>query len=161
MIDLIEERTPLGRTACGSIVTLSEAATRFSNAEALVTETIAPWSDEHVRLFEASMAKLTRAVGSRPTILHRAFYAENRSAHPQINRALEHFYDLVAKALPHAVIVEVDESLRCAEDDHKWGSGPFHYIDDYYRTALAALRPCLKGTVADRVGFSLKGAAGG
>jgi hypothetical protein len=156
LIDLIEERVPLGRTACGSIVTLSETAALFSNLETLVTETIKPWSGKHLKLFAKALPRLATALEHRPVLIHRAFYAEDQRMFPRINDTLAHMYDLLSSALPNARQIEVAAELRKGEVHHKWGPGPYHYIDAYYKAALAEAGRKLQLSLSCRPDFSLR-----
>lgn len=156
VIDFIEERVPLGRTPCGNYITLSEAAVLHSNAEQLVTERIAPWSPVYRELFEQAVPDFVKGLGNRPVILHRAFYAPGASDYHHINETLGQYYDLVQAALPEAKVIEVEPDLRKAEPKHKWGSGPYHYIDAYYHGFLKQLESLTSQPIAIKPDFSLR-----
>ena len=119
LIDLIEERAPLGRSPCGSLVTLSEAAKQYSNLPDMVTERIRPWSAQHMALFDAALPLLSLALRGHPVVILRAFYAEDKRSFPKINTALEQLYDQLAIALPWAHVVEPSADLRQGEDGRK------------------------------------------
>ncbi len=154
LIDLIEERVPLGRSPCGSLVTLSETATKYSNLMDLVVEVIEPWSAQHLMLFEAALPVVARALNGRQVVIHRAFYAEDKRSFSKINSALAQLYDRLAAALPWAQVIEPPETLRLGENEHSWGPGPYHYVDVYYQAALTQTLCSLGWPVVLRPGFS-------
>lgn len=43
-------------------------------------------------------------------------------------------------AAPGAIRVSAPEGLRLADEAHRWGLSPFHYIEDYYRDVWRQLR---------------------
>lgn len=155
LIDLIEERVPLGVTSEDTIVTLSEAAQKFSNLPELVVRQIAPWGDEHGALFETALPALGTALEGKTVLIHRAFYAENRGDFPGINARLRSMYDAVQEAVPGAQVIEVAPKMLLSEPNHKWGYAPFHYIDDYYTEILNQIESLIGESIPRKSGFSL------
>lgn len=56
------------------------------------------------------------------------------------NPLMERYYDLFAKALPEARVIEVDADRIFADPDHRWAIEPFHYTRDYYVEVIRQLR---------------------
>jgi len=155
VIDLIEERCPLGVTPENTIVTLSEAAQKFSNLPDLVVRQIAPWSDEYIELFRSALPKLAAALEGRKVVIHRALYAENLGKFPGINAHLRSMYDDIRAAVPSAASFDLPADVTRSEPDHMWGYAPFHYIDDYYTVALDMIESLSGVTILRKSSFSL------
>lgn len=155
LIDLIEERTPLGVTPENTIVSLSEAAQKFSNLPELIVEEIPPWSELHAELFSAAVPSLASALEGRKVVIHRALYAENHGKFPGINTRLSSMYDEILAAIPSALSLDVSPELRLSEPDHMWGYAPFHYVDGYYHAVLDACEYLLGVTIPRKPNFSL------
>ena len=133
VIDFIEERCALAETTCGTLISWSQAAMAFSNARSLIKRLIKPYSDEHIELFEAAIGPFAERLSRRQVLLHRALYAPGDWPHLAANAVLRRFYDLTEAKLPHAVVINPPTTVRKPELDHKWGRGPYHYVDAYYR----------------------------
>jgi lysophospholipase L1-like esterase len=157
LLDLIEERVPIGVTPCGALVTYSKAASEFSNARSLIQRMIAPYSDEHRDLFRKSIPVFAERIGPRPVVIHRALYAEGDWNFERANRVLGEFYDLAAKRLKSATVIEVEPRVSSAS--HKWGLAPYHYIDAYYRSFVEQFSASTGINVSVKQGFTMQQAA--
>ena len=48
-------------------------------------------------------------------------------------------YQALRRYLNDLQFLEFDDETLLANSQHRWGPSPFHYIDDYYRSALRKL----------------------
>lgn len=133
IVDFIEERAPLGLTHCNTVITLSEAASAYSNAESLLARKINPWSQEYVALFEKAIVDFSYRLRGRPVVIHYALYAEHRRKFPEINSILSHYYDLAISHIKPIAVIKPRDDLLKSNPLHKWGAGPYHYVDGYYQ----------------------------
>lgn len=140
VIDLIEERMPLGVTDCGTYISLSDAARLFSNACDLVVKEIKPWSRNHLDLLLSKFESCGTCFGGRRVIIHRAFYAEDQRSFASINGVLRDLYDELEHKFSDVVCIEVPVDLRRQNMLHKWRPGPYHYIDGYYHNFVQQMR---------------------
>lgn len=156
ILDLIEERFPLGLTPENTLVTLSEGAQKFSNLTDLVVEELEPWSDQRLALFHESLPSLAAALQGHHVIIHRAVYAESVGRFPGINAKLRAMYDDLQAAIPSALAFEAPQEVLMSEPNHMWGPAPFHYIDAYYEAFLAGMEQLLKHKISRKPDFSLR-----
>ncbi|MBS7545055.1 DUF6270 domain-containing protein [Ancylobacter oerskovii] len=88
-------------------------------------------------------AKLKEAVGHMPIVIHRALWATGGGSDDKTvaehNAFLDELYDVICAALPEAVAVRADDSVRRAATEHQWGPAPYHYEDPYYGHVWAAI----------------------
>jgi hypothetical protein len=159
VLDLIEERVPLGVTHCGALVTYSKAASGFSNARTLIQRLIPAYSDEHRDLFRKAIPVFAERIGPRPVVIHRALYAPGDWDFERANRVLGEFYGLAAKHLKSATVIEVDPQRRVSSASHKWGLAPYHYIDAYYRSFVEQFSASMGASVAVKQGFTMQRSA--
>jgi len=89
-----------------------------------------------------------------PVLIHRAFWASHDTAGEPVsdlritrrnNNWLEHAYDILEAALGDRALppVEVDAAARIGDPAHRWGPGPYHYIDEYYTELADQVRKAL------------------
>jgi len=156
VIDFIEERTPLGITECGAIFSLSQAATKFSNARSLVSRQVDAYSAEHIELFSKSIDDFGARLAGRPVIVHRALYAPGDWKFERENEVLERFYSMAIGRLNPVAVISAPEELRKSTLNHKWGPAPYHYMDDYYTHLLDQISIAMRIPVRPRTGFSLQ-----
>lgn len=85
-------------------------------------------------------------------VLHKAYFARNyRTSKGDIkplvrlefvdfcNKLLKFYYTSFENIVdPHSVI-SVDSKYLVADEDHRWGLAPFHYIPEYYTKAFEAI----------------------
>ena len=56
-----------------------------------------------------------------------------------INQELSWMYQALRGYLTELQFLEFDDETLLANSQHRWGPSPFHYVDDYYRSALMKL----------------------
>lgn len=67
------------------------------------------------------------------------------------NKFLARMYDRMANNLPQKhFIVFTNDELKAA-DEHKWGVGPYHYVDEYYINAISRLTGSLLSTAVEAI----------
>lgn len=114
-------------------------------------------SQERLDLFSQGTSYIGQQLKDTPVLLHKAYYAthyiEDSALKPlpsdkehikAMNIYLDTLHDAFLKAIPHAIPIEVDHSLRVANPNHIWGLAPFHYIDDYYASLQRLILDTLK-----------------
>lgn len=157
VIDLIDERSPLARTAFGLIT----ATSYFKQAGLADRGTLEPVPNDLELAadgpFASACARLAALLPAQPVIIHRAYWAirdsggndlAEKSRAKQANRWLKGAYRILEAALgDRAVPVRPEPELRVADPGHRWGLAPYHYPAAYYtdvsvkiRTAIAAAR---------------------
>lgn len=152
IVDLIEERVPLGVLASGSLVTLSQAAGAYSNLKSLVKRVVQPFSDEHIELFAASLEQVAETLRGKKVLVHKSMYAEDGEKRRE-NVVLERMYGLLINAL-QATIIEPDFAI--SSTTHKWGLAPYHYVDSYYKSFVAKLAIATRQTINCKPGFTMQ-----
>lgn len=135
IIDLIEERVPLGIFESGSIVTLSQASRLYSNLESLVSKKILPFTEEYMNLF-IQMIDQIDILNNSKIIIHKALYAESMERNNE-NEKLNFMYEVLHQNLKKSIMIEPDS--RYVNATHKWGVAPYHYIDEYYKSFVSKL----------------------
>ena len=156
IVDFIEERTPLGVTPCNTIISLSQAATKFSNARPLITRTISPYSEEHIDLFGNAIRDFSMRLNGRPVIVHRSLYSPGDWEFERANRVLDQFYTQAIPLLQPIAVVESAPELRISGTNHKWGLAPYHYIDEYYKDIVRQISEQTGMALALKSRFSLQ-----
>ncbi|MBO3732699.1 DUF6270 domain-containing protein [Glycomyces niveus] len=149
VIDLIDERWQLIDTGSGLVT--STIYFRNAGLEERPGNTLVPNDTELADdgPFATATREFVKRLPARPVLIHRAFWAALDTAGKPVsdlrrtrrnNAWLERAYDLLEAALDDRALppVEVDASLRVADPGHRWGIGPYHYVDEYY-TELAGL----------------------
>ena len=54
----------------------------------------------------------------------------------EMNKFLDRLYSIAEQAIPPENVMHFSKSLMVGADEHQWGRSPFHYVDDYYESAL-------------------------
>ena len=127
---------PVERTAAGCDLIWRAALREFA---ALVAST--PLRDATVILHEAQWATRYRdAEGAlqafAPLVeLFSGSWAEIE-AH---NKVLRAYQDAFLDAFPNAARIGAPAQLQVADQGHRWGLSPFHYVPEYYETVLPQL----------------------
>ena len=49
---------------------------------------------------------------------------------------LDHLYNSEERSLPPENIMNFPKELMVGADEHQWGKSPFHYVTEYYESAL-------------------------
>ena len=156
ILDLIGEKAPIGITYCGTQVTFSQAASKFSNAESLIIRKIPSFSDEHVELFGNAIKKLAVKLSDRPVVIHKAFYAEGKWEFKHANQVLRTYYDMAISSLHVTSVIEVEQCLRASSPQHKWGLAPYHYVDGYYQDFIEKLATGTGMPLSVKPGFTMQ-----
>ena len=151
VIDLIDERWPLIDTGSGLVT--STMYFRNAGLAGRPGYTPVPNDDELADdgPFATAVTAFAARLPRRPVLIHRAFWASHSTAGEPVadlkrirrnNRWLERAYAMLEAALGDRALppVEVDESLRVADPEHRWGLGPYHYVDDYYTELCGLVR---------------------
>jgi hypothetical protein len=154
VIDLIDERWPLGDTGSGLVTSTSY----FRSAGLDKLPGFTPVKND-VELaadgpFATAVREFVTRLPQQPVLIHRAFWASHHTTGEPVNDLkitrknnnwLEHAYAILEKALGDRALppVEVDASLRVGDPDHRWGPGPYHYIDEYYTEFCDQVRKTL------------------
>lgn len=136
IIDLIEERVPLGVLPSGAIVTSSQTSRMYSNLDNLLESKIKEFSNEHLILFESSMQDCSEFFSDKKVFIHKALYVDDMQKSNE-NAVLNTMYGMLLKAIPHAILIEPEPKI--ANNNHKWGLAPYHYIDLYYKSFVNLL----------------------
>lgn len=161
IIDLIDERFDLivgdGMVSDSASLRKSSAASLFlSNGEAFNL-----LSQRRDLYWQAALPKLLDwlRIADIPVVIHEARFAYRyRDSHAgeicpmpqseaflaQVNARLDQMYgDLVDGLGSMARRLTPPEALVVADDSHRWGLAPFHYIPAYYEWFAQALGPLL------------------
>lgn len=85
-------------------------------------------------------------------ILHKAYFAKSyRNKNGNLvdlerleyidfcNKLLRFYYTSFENIVSPIASIDVDLTFRVADEAHKWGVAPFHYVGEYYRAALQQL----------------------
>jgi hypothetical protein len=154
LLDLIDERFSIYAPGDGSACTVSP--------EFLKTGIVPPQdhitasgSDLHFALWETGWTKFCETLDrlgllnklcinevfwSRRTALGNPFSAHHTDVQIEdANSTLSRMYDRIAKDIPRSQFIRFPADVFVGSDQHKWGLSPFHYVDDYYRTAADAI----------------------
>ena len=54
----------------------------------------------------------------------------------KMNKFLDHLYSIAEQSIPPENVMHFSKSLMLGADEHQWGRSPFHYVDEYYESAL-------------------------
>lgn len=57
----------------------------------------------------------------------------------KMNKMLDHLYSIAERSLPPENVMSFSKELMVGADEHQWGISPFHYVSEYYESALSAL----------------------
>ncbi|WP_205328465.1 DUF6270 domain-containing protein [Glycomyces sp. YM15] len=154
VIDLIDERWPLIDTGSGLVT----STIYFRNAGLDKRPGYRPVTNDVELADDGPFATAARAFAKRlpqrPVLVHRAFWASHDTAGEPVNDLritkrnnhwLEHAYAILEAALGERALppVEVDPALRIGDPAHRWGPGPYHYIDEYYTELSDQVRKAL------------------
>jgi len=134
--------------------------TQSENPQGITSEIIHPkHSKERLSLFSQGVSHICHQLKNTPVLLHKAYYATHYvndkesalKAMPTdkqhlkaMNTYLDTLHDVFLLAMPHAIPIEVEPSLRVANPDHIWGLAPYHYIDEYYASLQRHILDALK-----------------
>lgn len=136
VIDLIEERVEIVETKPGHFVTRSQILAQMTDFDRFAPKRIRIFSRDGFEAWSDALPRFVSMLGrhlpQERTLIHRAMYASDDEAGQQANHYLGQMYDALAASLPGADLITPSPELLRAEPNHRWGTAPFHYIDDYY-----------------------------
>jgi hypothetical protein len=134
--------------------------TQSENPQGITPSIIHPkHSQERLDLFSQGVSHIYHRLKETPVLLHKAHYATqyrcsvdstlkplptDKEHIKAMNAYLDTLHDAFLQAVPHAIPIEVDQSLRVANPNHIWGLAPYHYIDDYYASLQRLILDALK-----------------
>jgi hypothetical protein len=154
VIDLIDERWPLGDTGSGLVTSTMYFRNAGLDKSAGFTPVRNDYELEDDGPFATAVKELVARLPRVPVLVHRAFWASHTTAGEPVsdlkitrrnNAWLERAYAMLEAALGDRALppVEVDGALRVADPEHRWGLGPYHYIDEYYTELCGQVRKAL------------------
>ncbi|THJ23345.1 MAG: hypothetical protein CAF45_008090 [Nitrospira sp. CG24E] len=156
LLDLIDERFDLVVLPSNHIVTASGELLASGFLRGISSfRLIKPGTKERRELWLKGVEVLFRRLQQRDllrfVIVNKVFLA-TKFAHnvatelpaqfnsiPSVNLELSWMYQALRRYLSELQFLEFDEGTLLANSQHRWGPSPFHYIDDYYRSALIKL----------------------
>ncbi|MFG3339566.1 DUF6270 domain-containing protein [Glycomyces sp. NPDC048151] len=154
VIDLIDERWPLLDTGSGLVT--STMYFRQAGLAERPGSTPSPNDDELAAdgPFATAATALAARLPQVPVLVHRAYWAALDTTGEPVsdlrrtrrnNLWLERAYGILEAALGDRALppVEVNAELRVADPEHRWGLGPYHYVDEYYTELCNGIRKAL------------------
>ena len=167
LLDLIDERFDLWEIHPGSVVTVSSeffASGLVTSAQRTSTKWIASGSEQHRALWLTGVEKLVATLNVRGilkrVVINKVFWAnqfEDGSPLPppfsaaiidKANHHLAWMYDQLERFVtPDNWMGFATEGFK-ANPQHRWGVSPFHYSNDYYQKARAALQNLVQSNLS-------------
>lgn len=161
LIDLIDERFNLWRTADSAYVTASSELSR-TLSRPVEWSVISSGSEKFMALWEAGWARLctilskTEALGR--VAVNQVYWSpvasDGRGYEPALSRqridaandVLERFYRRMSNDIAPAQFLRFSSDLFIGDASHQWGRAPFHYGGAYREALLTQLRGfCARG----------------
>lgn len=157
LYDAIDERLRLFQFHDGSLCTISGElqAARFDFRSA-GGRVIQSGSEEFFKLWELGwsrfinfLASLGRLARLRINVVHWASapppgqtfsLQHTEESIAAADRFLNRLYERMRQDIDDQQFLTFPEHLMLAAGGHRWGVGPFHYIDEYYHAAASAIR---------------------
>lgn len=163
LLDIIDERFDVYEIAPGSVVTLSNeflASGLITTAERNSAKWIKSDSEQHRTLWLKGMERFFSELDIlglvNRIVVNRVFWA-NRfeddaplpATYPattveKANSHLAWMYEQLERFVAPSNWLHFSNSMLKANQQHRWGVSPFHYSDEYYRTAITALNDYVK-----------------
>lgn len=149
LIDFINERLPLIRLEDGSLLTYSNELKLSKFLSYVNFRIIEPYSKEYFEIWAAcwdsfvNKAKTSKFIDK--IIINKVFWAKvTESGHPfpplynqnyiyESNIYLYQLYTYCSKDIPKKNFIEYQTEDFLANDKHRWGITPYHYVDDFYK----------------------------
>jgi hypothetical protein len=161
VMDLIDERWPLGDTGSGLVTATTYFRAAGLNKKAGYTAVGNDYDLADDGPFATALTELVSRLPKQPVLVHRAFWASHTTAGEPVNDLeitrrnnlwLERAYAMLEAALGDRALapVEVDTALRVADPDHRWGIGPYHYVDEYYTELSDQVRKSIANGIPSR-----------
>ncbi len=157
LIDFIDERFGIAQFDTGARLTLSA---EFINAktDCVTFDEINRFSPQKLALWQRGFDQLMQVLADKEAaakvVINKVYFTgyvgtclEDSSWHSPFavdeidrnNAYLEKLYAYVAQHYPDVEFITYDQSLMIADNQHKWGIAPFHFITDFYLHTLKAL----------------------
>lgn len=156
VVDLASERNSLVVDARGGVATRSAEFVRAGGAE-LPTTKIESGSPEFLVRWEAGWSAFV-AEAREHGVLDRVLVHEVRWARrstdgtefdharrEQVNATFDYLHARMRKDLPERRFLRVPDKHLVGDPDHRWGPGPVHLVEEYYRTFLDLLDAATSG----------------
>lgn len=167
--DPIDERFDLLRND-GALATRSNEYLRAEGPDG--PEQIRSGSTEFYELWERGWERLIAeldAAGKRDRFrVNAAFWADahesgddaapgSASSTAEANKFLSKLYERMAIDVPAEQFYRYHDEHLVSAEQHKWGPGPFHYVESFYRHFVSMLRvDCDQGNRASQTEFRLE-----
>jgi len=152
LLDFIDERFNLFEYE-NTICTLSnEAVTAGIKEKYPKHKLIKSSSDQFFEMWEKGWKEFIELMQAKNSlekvILNKVYWAEEtlsgeifEPTYPKhniqkMNKMLDHLYCIAERSLPPENIMNFSKELMVGADEHQWGKSPFHYVDEYYESAL-------------------------
>jgi hypothetical protein len=150
LLDLIDERFPLLPVE-GALVTLS---TEFRRTGYPVDEAtlVLPGSSAHMKAWKLGASAFLESVGDTPLIVNRVYWARRDNAGEFLpdqdkiernNAILDAMYEHLARE-SGLRFIDYPSELLVADQHHKWGPSPYHYVQAMYEHTMSELERLLK-----------------
>lgn len=158
LLDLIDERLDVYEMNPGSLVTLSNeflSSGLITTVERSSTKWIKSDSEQHRTLWLKGMERFFATLDNfgllKQVVVNKVFWAdkfENRDPLPatypasavgKANSHLAWMYEQLERFVAPSNWMHFSGNTLKANQQHHWGISPFHYSDEYYRTAITAL----------------------
>lgn len=111
-----------------------------------------PFTQEYLELFEYKVSQNLNYFDGIKIVLHKAFYVESMQKDNE-NIFLQKIYNVIVKNFKSIIVIEPE--YRIANDKHKHGLAPYHYIDSYYLSFLKTLELKLNEKINLKLNFSM------
>ncbi len=147
LIDFLDERLDLWEAAPGSYVTVSEELLE-GHPDITKHATIEGLSESKIRMWEESWEKFIQFADEN-NILNKIrinkLYLTSKGFHgihkgifsskyiTAINEYLDKLYRASAINIARSQFIEYPAGMMRINPGHRWGKGPYHYIDDVYK----------------------------
>lgn len=157
LIDFVDERFKL--VTSGETFFSFSGELQKSGLDVSSRTLIEPQSEEFFALWVTGLARLLSSVDKAKVVLNRVYWAEHFPDGTDVssigwirrsNAQLERLYDAVEKQFRLSWI-DYPPELVVADPHHRWGVAPYHYVEEFYKHALAELDSFINGSteVAD------------
>lgn len=149
LMDFIVERLDIFEVSPGSFVTVSSNFKKAFDVKTIPKENkINAFSKRRKELFinswEEFYKKCEKLGLSDKILINKIFLTKKinngEEFDENIHRRIEHIneqlsfiYEIIGRYIPESRFITYSEDLLIANKDHRWGCGPYHFIDDFYK----------------------------
>ncbi|MEW1978949.1 DUF6270 domain-containing protein [Kocuria palustris] len=149
IIDLIDERISVAEFEGGCIAYSTEAKKAGLTTRGAVLRS--PTDPDFMERWRPAAQRLAEALGGRPVILNKAFWAVADDAGAPLegdfrvaanNAVLQQMYQHLESVLS-CTTIDYPDSLLIAAGEHKWGRSPFHFIPVFYDHFVSSMNAAL------------------